>query len=144
MKSSSYSLIVVVQSSVLSAMVAIAGRCRKKCPQFFICLIFLSHLSSFVELRDTAVPRASGRMRNSKIRDLRRQDTTIIISEMSASLRRKKNEEDFLWHPTGPVDQEQERYRWWKVIRRTDGHLLTKPLMKMGTVTGKTERQTAS
>ena len=44
----------------------------------------------------------------------------------------------------GPVDQEQERYRWWKVIRRTDGHLLTKPLMKMGTVTGKTERQTAS
>ena len=30
------------------------------------------------------------------------------------------------------------------VIRRRDDHLLTKPLMKMGTVTGKTERQTAS
>ena len=29
-------------------------------------------------------------------------------------------------------------------MRRTDDHLLTKPLMKMGTVTGKTERQTAS
>ena len=30
------------------------------------------------------------------------------------------------------------------MTRRTDGHLLTKPLMKMGTVTGKTERHTAS
>ena len=29
-------------------------------------------------------------------------------------------------------------------MRRRHGHLLTKPLMKMGTVTGKTERQTAS
>ena len=38
---------------------------------------FKSCLSSFVESRDTAVPRASGRQRNSRIRDL-----VIIISHL--------------------------------------------------------------
>ena len=42
---------------------------------------FKSCLSSFVESRDTAVPRASGRQRNSRIRDL-----VIIIIHSGVSV----------------------------------------------------------